>query len=172
MRCLGVGGVDDDNLYPAYSNPIIMRAFMSAWTGRKMNDANMTTTGEDEGREIVDLFKGTNTLSEFNSPTYTGVSLYGLTFWSRYLPQDSVLSKWGPKMISATWETFSEQWNYGLRNVAGPWDRGYGFDMNRYVTMMGLWLWALNGRENSGMNKRVSANPFGKLRSPVTSRLT
>lgn len=41
-----VGGVDDDNLYPAYSNPAIMRAFMSGWTGRRLNEANMTVSGE------------------------------------------------------------------------------------------------------------------------------
>lgn len=57
-----VGGVDDDNLYPSYSNPVsisddhsrlwltplqaIMRAFMSGWTGRRLNEANMTVSGE------------------------------------------------------------------------------------------------------------------------------
>lgn len=57
-----VGGVDDDNLYPAYSNPVstardslrlkltylqaIMRAFMSGWTGRRLNEVNMTVSGE------------------------------------------------------------------------------------------------------------------------------
>ncbi|KAH7304675.1 hypothetical protein B0I35DRAFT_454545 [Stachybotrys elegans] len=149
-----VGGVDGDNLYPAYSNPIIMRAFMSAWVGRKMKDTNMTETGELEGHEIFNLFKKTRTLSEFNSPTYTGVSLYGLTLWSRYLPKESILRQAGPEMIGLTWKTFSEQWHFGMKNVAGPWDRGYGFDMQRYATMMGMWLWALNGRENSGMSEK------------------
>jgi hypothetical protein len=128
---------------------------MSAWVGRKMRDTNMTTTGETEATEIFDLFKMTNTLSEFNSPTYTGVSLYGLTLWSKYLPRDSILTRAGPEMIKLTWETFAQQWHFGMKNVAGPWDRGYGFDMQRYVTMMGMWLWALNGRENSGMTSRV-----------------
>lgn len=58
-----VGGVDDDNLYPSYSNPVstsgsslrsirltqlqaIMRAFMSGWTGRRLSEANMTVSGE------------------------------------------------------------------------------------------------------------------------------
>lgn len=153
----GVGGVDEDNLYIAYSNPIIMRAFMSAWTGRKTMDTNMTRTGEAEANEIFELFRGTNTLSEFNSPTYTGVSLWGLTLWAKYLPKDSGLSKWGPEIISHTWRTFSEQWHFDMRNVAGPWDRGYGFDMQRYVSMMGMWLWALNGQENSGIDARVKS---------------
>lgn len=133
-----------------------MRAFAAAWIGRKMNDKNMTKSGEDEAHEIYNLFKASKTLAEFNSPTYTGVSLYGLTLWSRYLPKNSVLAKRAPQMISETWKTFSQMWNARLANVAGPWDRGYGFDMNRYVSMMGLWLWALAGRENSGIVSRVS----------------
>lgn len=69
-----VGGVDNDNLYPAYSNPSLMRAFVSGWTGRKMNDKNMTTAGENYAKDIISLFDRANTLSEFNSGTYTYVT--------------------------------------------------------------------------------------------------
>ncbi|ROT42151.1 hypothetical protein SODALDRAFT_250559, partial [Sodiomyces alkalinus F11] len=68
-----VGGIGGDNLYPAYSNPSIMRAFVSGWMGRRINDENMTVAGENYAQEIIDLFAVTDTLSEFNSGTYTGV---------------------------------------------------------------------------------------------------
>ncbi|KAK2756885.1 hypothetical protein CKAH01_17072 [Colletotrichum kahawae] len=146
-----VGGVDDDNLYPAYSNPAIMRALVSGYTGRKLGDANMTQSGEKYAQEIIDLFDRANTLSEFNSGTYTGVSLFGLILWSKYLPEDSVMTQKGPQMLTDTWKSVAQLWNPSLKNMAGPWDRAYGYDMNRYVSLMALWFWTLLGKENSSL---------------------
>lgn len=77
-----VGGVDDDVLYPSYSNPALMSAIATGWTGRLLNDSNMTAAGELYARQILDLFDRNDTLSEFNSPTYAGVGLYALTMWA------------------------------------------------------------------------------------------
>lgn len=74
-----VGGVDGDNLYPAYSNPSLMRAAVSGWTGRKICDSNMTAAGEMYAQEVIDLFNINDTLSEFNVPTYYGIDLMALT---------------------------------------------------------------------------------------------
>ncbi|KAI0010741.1 hypothetical protein F4779DRAFT_283762 [Xylariaceae sp. FL0662B] len=145
------GGVDGDNLYPAYSNPAIMRAFVSGWTGRRVNDENFTAAGEAYAKDIVDLFEITHTLSEFNSGTYTGVSLFGLVLWSKYLPEDSIMAQNGPKMLRETWSAVSQLWHPGLKNMAGPWDRAYGYDMNRYLSLMALWFWTLIGKENSSL---------------------
>ncbi|KAJ0335487.1 hypothetical protein COL922a_009155 [Colletotrichum nupharicola] len=146
-----VGGVDDDNLYPAYSNPAIMRALVSGYTGRKLGDANMTQSGENYAQEIIDLFDRPNTLSEFNSGTYTGVSLFGLILWSKYLPEDSIMTQKGPQMLTDTWKAVAQLWNPSMKNMAGPWDRAYGYDMNRYVSLMALWFWTLIGKENSSL---------------------
>ncbi|KAK7408685.1 hypothetical protein QQX98_009153 [Neonectria punicea] len=140
-----------DNLYPAYSNPSIMRAFASGWTGRRLKEANMTSAGEKYAQEVIDLFNEQKTLSEFNSGTYTGVSLFGLILWSKYLPKDSVVTKNGPRMIKYTWEAVSELWHPGLKNMAGPWDRSYGYDMNRYLSLMALWFWPLIGKDQAGL---------------------
>jgi hypothetical protein len=151
-----VGGVDDDNLYPSYSNPAIMRAFLSGWTGRRIGEANFTTAGENYAREIIELFDKHGTLSEFNSGTYTGVSLYGLVLWSKYLPQESIMAQRGPDMLAKTWEAVADLWHPGMKNMAGPWDRSYGYDMNRYLSLMALWLWVLVGKENSSLISKVS----------------
>ncbi|KAB5580262.1 hypothetical protein GE09DRAFT_950351 [Coniochaeta sp. 2T2.1] len=146
-----VGGVDSDNLYPSYSNPSIMRAFVSGWTGRKVGDKNMTVAGEAYAQEIIDLFNLHNTLSEFNSGTYTGVSLFGLTLWAKYLPKCSVMTQNGPKMLQATWDAVAQLWHPGMKNMAGPWDRAYGYDMNKYVSLMALWFWTILGKEQSSL---------------------
>ncbi|CAG8981254.1 hypothetical protein HYALB_00003852 [Hymenoscyphus albidus] len=146
-----VGGVDDDNLYPAYSNPSIMRAFVSGWTGRRLNDSNMTIAGENYAKELVTMFERANTLSEFNSGTYTGVSLWALTLWAKYLPTDSIMGEKAPTMIRHTWESVAQLWNPNLKNVAGPWDRSYGYDMNRYVSLLALHLWNIVGKDKSSL---------------------
>lgn len=115
-----VGGVDSDNLYPAYSNPAIMRAVGSGWTGRKLNDSNLTLAGEAYAQEVLDLFNRNNTLSEFGSSTYAGVSLYALTLWAKYMPTSSVMGANGARMIADIWTTTGEMYNANLRNIAGP----------------------------------------------------
>lgn len=146
-----VGGVDGDNLYPAYTNPSIMRAFVSGWTGRRLKDSNMTTAGEYYAQQIIDLFDRANTLSEFNSGTYTGVSLFAMTLWAKYLPHDSVMKQRGASMIQYTWEAVSNLWHPQLLNVGGPWDRSYGFDMTKYLSLLALHIWNAVGKNKSSI---------------------
>jgi hypothetical protein len=150
-----VGGVDDDNLYPSYSNPAIMRAFVSTYVGQQQNDTNMTRAGETEAREIIDLFERANTLSEFNSGTYTGVSLFALTLWVKYLPEGHFMHQRGRLMIEETWKAVGELWHADLKNMAGPWDRAYGFDMKRYLSLLALWFWTIVGKEAAGLVRYV-----------------
>lgn len=136
-----------------------MRAFLSSWLGHRTSDSNMTTSAESYAQEIITLFNGTETLSEFNSGTYTGVSLFGLSLWSIYLPPDSSMSQMGPVMLRKTWEAVAGLWHPGMKNMAGPWDRAYGFDMNRYLSVMALWFWAYLGKESSSVIEHVSSLP-------------
>ena len=153
-----VGGVDDDNLYPAYSNPSIMRAFVTGWVGRKLNESNMTIAGENYATEVIDLFNRDNTLSEFNSGTYAGVSLFALTLWAKYMPETSVMGQNGGRMIKNTWNSLASLYNANLKNVAGPWDRSYGFDMQRYLSILALQIWTLVGKKKAPINAKV--RPF------------
>lgn len=144
-----------------------MRAFVSGWTGRRIGYQNFTVAGEDYAQQIIDLFNRANTLSEFNSGTYSGVSLLGLTLWSKYLPEGSVMKENGPRMLQHTWESISQLWHPDLKNMAGPWDRSYGFDMNKYVSLMALWLWIIIGKEKSSLISSVSKS-FAYLESELT----
>jgi hypothetical protein len=166
-----IGGVDGDNLYPCYSNPSIMRAFVAGWTGRRLNITNTTLAGETYATEIVALFNNTNTLPEFNSPTYFGVSLYGLTLWDKYMPADSVLKQNGARMVASTWETIGELWHPGMKNIAGPWDRSYGWDMNKYFAVMAGWLWLFVGGEESSVFPKVSLGRVSRLRETTAERM-
>ncbi|GAB7363437.1 hypothetical protein MBLNU230_g3711t2 [Neophaeotheca triangularis] len=149
-----VGGVDGDNLYPAYTNPSLMRAFVSGWTGRRLGDSNMTRAGEHDANEVITLFNMTDALSEFNGPTYNGISLFALTLWDKYLPADSVMKQNGKRMAQKTYEAVGELWNPRMKNIAGPWDRSYGYDMNKYFAAMAGWLWVLVGKEKSSVYEK------------------
>ncbi|KAI1333733.1 hypothetical protein F5Y15DRAFT_430398 [Xylariaceae sp. FL0016] len=144
-----VGGVDDDNLYPSYSNPALMRAATAGWTGRKFNDRNMTMAAEKEAKDIIDLFNINNTLSEFNSPTYVSTSLGALTVWATYLPEDSIMAQNGARMTQQIWDQLSSMYNPNLKNLAGPLDRAYGFDMNNYVALISLNIWTMVGKKSA-----------------------
>ncbi|KAF4549221.1 Hypothetical protein D9617_23g006360 [Elsinoe fawcettii] len=157
-----VGGVDGDNLYPAYSNPAIMRAFVSGWTGRRLGEENMTRAGEDDASQIVDLFNRANTLSEFNSGTYAGVSMYALSLWAKYMPDDSIMGQNGARMLRDTWDSVTDLYHAGMKNSAGPWDRTYGYDMTRYLSILALHIWNLVGREASPLiNKPYAMSHSG-----------
>lgn len=145
------GGVNGDNLYPSYSNPAIMRAIGTAWTGRQIGDDNMTQAGEKYAKKIIDLFDMHGTLSEFNSATYTGISLFGLTLWCKYAPEDSILAQRGPDLVRGVWNYTSQLWHPGMRNLAGPWDRSYGLDMTRYLGILSHFLAPIIGRKESGL---------------------
>jgi hypothetical protein len=142
---------------------------MSGWTGRRLKESNMTRSGERYAQDIIDLFNRAKTLSEFNSGTYTGVSLYGLTLWSKYLPNDSIMTKNGPDMIKHTWEAVGNLWHPGMKNMAGPWDRSYGYDMKRYLSLMALWFWALIGKENSSLIQKVRYHNVDKMSSDTNA---
>jgi hypothetical protein len=133
-----------------------MRAITSVWVGKRMGDQNLTCAGETEAQDIIELFEMSNTLSEFNSPTYTGVSLYALSMWVKYLPAGHHMHEAGRLMVQETWKTIGELWHPDLKNVAGPWDRAYGYDTTRYVALLPLWIWDLVGREQSGLHRYVS----------------
>ena len=113
----------------------------------------MTRAGEEYGKGIIDLFRYFDTLSEYNSPTYTGVSLFGLVCWAKYLPKESIMAERAPHMVAKIWESVAKVWHPNLRNIAGPWDRVYGYDMNNYLSIMALWMWPHLGKKEVGLKE-------------------
>ncbi|KAL4931763.1 uncharacterized protein BDV17DRAFT_226507 [Aspergillus undulatus] len=145
-----VGGVDGDNLYPAYSNPWLMRSVVSSWTGLKLNNANMTAAGEADAVDFLDLFDRNQTLSEFNGPTYAGICIYALTIAAKYLgSSESTIGRNAERVLQNIWDYESQLWNPNMRNLAGPWDRSYGYDMNSYVAIFSIFVAMLVGKEKT-----------------------
>ncbi|KAJ5474354.1 hypothetical protein N7475_003920 [Penicillium sp. IBT 31633x] len=144
-----VGGVAGDNSYPCYSNPWLMRTILQNWVGARVGDANLTRSGETFAQEIYDLWSMHHTLSEFNSPTYAGVAMWALALWNQYGTSDSLLKRYGPEMLESSWNELAQLYNANLKNLAGPWDRSYGYDMKAYASLIGAVIWGVVGRDQA-----------------------
>jgi hypothetical protein len=66
--------------------------------------------------------------TQFNSGTYTGVTLYALSLWG-YMPQGSTIAKHAKDIIAKTWTSIGMYYNPTLHTLGGPWDRAYGYNM-------------------------------------------
>jgi hypothetical protein len=82
------------------------------------------------------------------------------------MPSNSVMGQNGARMVKETWKSLGLLYNANLKNVAGPWDRSYGYDMNRYLSILALHIWTLVGKERAPINAKVGVlryqNPLHK----------
>jgi hypothetical protein len=143
---LAVVGEPPDRCSPAYTNIALMKAALMTWAGDRYGHSAWTQTGEAFGRAVFDLFQVHQTFAEYNSPTYYGVNFYALALWRVYA-KSAALAQMGAAMERALWRDVARDYHAGLRNVAGPYTRSYGMDMQRYGALLGLSIWLLVGQE-------------------------
>ena len=132
-----------------------MRTILQTWVGARLGEKNLTQAGETFAQQIYDLWSQHQTLSEFNSPTYSGVDMWALTLWSKYAPEGSVLRKIGLELLKSSWNQLGQLYNANLKNVAGPWDRSYGYNMKEYAAILGAAIWGTVGREHAPIPKQI-----------------
>ncbi|KAJ7348179.1 hypothetical protein DFH08DRAFT_158109 [Mycena albidolilacea] len=143
------GGFIGDNLYPIYSNPWYMRIMAATYVGKMVSDTNMSYWGDQWAAEAVANFNLYGTLAEFNSGTYTGVTLYALSLWG-YMPRNSTIAKHAKDIIGKTWASIGMYYNPTLHTLGGPWDRAYGYDMRAYYGILGGQIAGLIGGIEDG----------------------
>ncbi|MCC6167334.1 MAG: hypothetical protein IT329_08915, partial [Caldilineaceae bacterium] len=143
---LAVIGEPPDRCTPAYTNIALMKAALMTWAGDRYGRGEWMRDGEAFGRAVYDLFQTRHTFAEYNSPTYYGVNFYALALWRAYA-KSAALAQMGAAMEAALWRDVARFYHAGLRNVAGPYTRSYGMDMQRYGALLGLSIWLLVGQE-------------------------
>ena len=109
-------------------------ALQHAWF---LVEAGRVDEGEAVAGQVVDGWREHRTFQEFNSPTYDGVDLWALALW-RGQSSSERLRDWGAEMEAGLWRTVADRYHAGLRNIAGPYTRAYGLDLDRYVGKVGL----------------------------------
>lgn len=109
-------------------------ALQHAWF---LVEAGRVAEGEELAERVVEGWRQHRSFSEFNSPTYDGVDLWALALWRGQSRSDRLRS-WGAELEDGLWRTVADRYHAGLGNVAGPFTRAYGLDLERYVGKVGL----------------------------------
>jgi len=109
-------------------------ALQHAWF---LVEAGRTAEGEELAERVVEGWREHRSFQEFNSPTYDGVDLWALALWRGHSSSDR-LRAWGAELEAGLWRTVADRYHAGLRNLAGPYTRAYGLDLDRYVGKVGL----------------------------------
>lgn len=136
------GEMKQGRLTPHYSNIALM--YGALWDFAATHDKNAAWKQKSAAwvREVARLYHLYNSFDEYNSPTYYGVDLFGLALWRSY-GSTAEMRAAGNNIEAHLWGDIADFYHPGLRNLAGPYDRSYGMDMETYVAYGGLWIRAL-----------------------------
>jgi hypothetical protein len=124
---------------PSYTNIALMYGFL--WDFAAVHDYNAAWLKESAAwnEQVYKLYKQNGTFSEYNSPTYCGVDIYGLALFRDYGSSEHMRAI-GSEMEAGLWRDLMKYYQPDLRNLSGPYDRSYGMDMESYVSVVGLWM--------------------------------
>jgi len=124
---------------PEYTNIALMSAFLMAYAGKEFKERDLLAEGMNQAEAIWEAFERHGTFTEYNSPTYYGVDIMALAFWRELGPKKD-MRQWGADMEARLWRDVGAFYHAGLKNLAGPYSRGYGMEMSEYVSLVGLWV--------------------------------
>lgn len=133
------GELQEKRLVPSYTNIALLHGFLWTYAGQRLNRPEWVQAGENWAEAVHTGFRRHGAFEEYNSPTYYGVDFYGLALWRKYGPTER-LRELGAAMEAELWRDTARFYHAGLRNLCGPFDRAYGMDMRRYVSLTGVWL--------------------------------
>lgn len=139
MRRAVEGEIAHKRLTPAYTNIALMHGFLWSYAGERLARREWIAAGEEWARQVHVLYAPHESFEEYNSPTYYGVDLFGLALWRRHGVTEKIRA-WGADMEAGLWRDVGRFYHAGLGNLCGPFDRAYGLDMRRYVSLIGVWM--------------------------------
>jgi len=133
------GEIREQRLVPSYSNIALMYGSLWDFAAVHNKRADWQKQSTDWTENVYNLFKKFDAFSEYNSPTYCGVDLYGLALWRDY-GSTKRMQAIGSEMEATLWRDIASYYQPDLRNISGPYDRSYGMDMESYVSVVGVWM--------------------------------
>ena len=133
------GEMKQGRLVPTYTNISLMYGFLWDFAAVRGGKPEWKAQAEQWQKTTYDLYKQHDAFYEYNSPTYSGVDIFGLALWRDYA-FTPLMRRRASEMEAGLWRTTADLYNANLRNISGPYDRAYGMDMQSYVSVMGLWL--------------------------------
>jgi hypothetical protein len=133
------GEMKHGRLLPTYSNIALMYGALWDFAATHDNSEDWKKQSALWIETVGRHFHEHNAFSEYNSPTYYGVDLFGLALWRSY-GSTTEMHDLGARIEAVLWGDIADFYHPGLRNIAGPYDRSYGMDMETYVAFTGVWM--------------------------------
>jgi hypothetical protein len=122
-----------------YTNPNMLHAWLQSWYGQRVNDAELARSGTQRLATIDRRLEEAGDIDEYNSPTYDGIDLFAAGLWATFPPTEQFRLS-AMNVIAAITGRLNILYDRPLGAICGPHLRAYGLDMNRYVSLIGIWL--------------------------------
>lgn len=151
------------NVGADYTNISIMSAFLMDYVGTEFKIEELKTAGLKKAHDVFNLYQSHKTFSEYNSPTYYGVTLVAIALW-RELALSPEIKQMGQTLEKEFWHEATTFYNANLKNMPGPYFRGYGMDMQKYFSIMGIWVAiAVDNEKQAPMPTTTDGPKYGEM---------
>jgi len=150
------------NVAAGYTNISIMSSFLMEYVGTEFKMDELKNAGLQKARDVFSLYQMHHTFSEYNSPTYYGVTFIGLALW-RELAFSTEIQEMGKVLEKEFWHEVATFYNPNLKNMPGPYFRGYGMDMQKYFAIAGLWIAIAVDDEKSAPMPKGDGPKYGEM---------
>jgi hypothetical protein len=127
------------NVAPEYTNIASMSVVLLDYVGAHFNRPEMVALAANKAERIMSGRRDLGIFSEYNSPTYYGVSLFGFSM-ARAFGSSPSLRDLGRSLEILLWEDIAATYHPRLRSFVGPSVRRYGMNEREYVALAGVWI--------------------------------
>lgn len=119
---------------PMNSNVELMHIFITEFFGRLLKDDNMLKQSKAAVKRFYGYYKLNNTICEFNSVTYYCVDFISLSCIKKY-SRDTELLAFANELYEGLWSSLADSYSVSLKNICGPYSRGYEMEMTEHSSM-------------------------------------
>ncbi len=130
---------------PSWTNVAVQLAWLELEAGRWLDDAGLLQRGGDRAKAIAADTRARGHVAEHLSPTYTGMTMVGLSLWADRPPVQGIASL-GHALRDEVWHDLLAAWHPGLATLVPPFTRAFGVDLREHVGATAPWLaWLVDG---------------------------
>ncbi|MFB7873986.1 hypothetical protein ACFC06_01955 [Nocardia sp. NPDC056064] len=128
-----------------YTNPRLMQVAARSWSASRRGDPAELAAAEAELERIAERHRARGgRFDEFNAPTYDGINLFALSLLCE-ISGSARIAATAQHLRDALWTQLDDFFDADLGNLTGPYSRAHFPDMNTYVALSALWIWARTG---------------------------
>lgn len=148
-----------DYVCPMNTNIELMHILICAFFGERWGRQDLISHAVEVGRSFEERYLEFHSVSEYNSTTYYSVDLMALSAM-RQLDVAPELAEMAARLEAGIWEDIAVMYHPGLKNLSGPFSRGYETDMRLHSLIPALLYLGLGEekQEKPGFNCELAGN--------------